>query len=128
MSELINNLMSNPIARHTVGLLILMSVNIVLGSIGSLFVGHFNARRFCKSLVKSGIIILCFIATYYAGYLNPDIIAISVGDVEANVMTALNLIVLFGYYHYAKQVIEKLAAMLGLNFDDEIKGRGRRKD
>jgi hypothetical protein len=120
--------MDEQIIRHAAGLIILMSVNIILGSLGSAFVKCFEWKRLGIGIFKSIIVLICFAATYIAGYLNPDILAINIGDVEANVMTALNIVVLFGYIHYAKQVIEKLAAMLGLNFGNEIKEKTRRRD
>ena len=86
--------MDEQIINRAAGLIILMAVNIAHGALGSLFVHRFNWRRFLQGVAKGIIIIICFIASYFAGYLNPDIVAVNIGGIEASVMTALNLVIL----------------------------------
>lgn len=95
-----------------IGLVILIIVNIVLGSLNALFVNSFDRKKFFIGLAKGLIVVLCFAATYLVGYLNPDIIAVNVNGTDVGVLTAVYLIVLAGYYYYAKQVIEKLSAII----------------
>ena len=106
---------------HGIGLIILMGVNITLGSLGALFVKCFDWRRCLQGIAKCIVIIFCFIATYIAGYINQDIVAINVGGLEANVTTGLGIIVFMGYYHYAIQVFEKLRAFISEDFSDDMK-------
>jgi hypothetical protein len=72
-----------------------------------------------------------FAATYLVGYLNPNIVAVEVNGVQVSVKTGIDLVVLAGYYHYAKQVIEKLTEIIkGDLFVSEVplfKGDGRGK-
>ena len=119
--------MDEAFINHCIGLIILMSVNIALGSLGSIFVNRFDGWRFFKGILKGAIIALCFVATYYAGYMNPDLIVININGIDANIVTALDLIILAGYFHYAKQVIEKLVALLGKDFGEEMKNKIRKK-
>lgn len=95
-----------------IGLLILIIVNIVLGSLNALFVNTFDRKKFLVGLVKGAIVVICFAATYLVGYLNPNIIAVNVNGTDVGVLTAVYLVVLAGYYYYAKQVIEKLSAII----------------
>jgi hypothetical protein len=106
---------------HAVGLLILIATNIVLGSLCSLFKRKFCWRHCLKGIGKGFVIVVCFAATYFAGYLNPDIVAISINGTDGNVVTALNILLWLGFVHYAKQVFEKLAFMLGVGLKGEIK-------
>jgi len=104
------------------GLIILIVVNIVLGSLGAIFQNVFNREKLLRGLIKAGIVVLCFAATYLVGYLNPGIVAIEVNGIEVTVMTGIQLVVLVGYYHYAKQVIDKLTAIIkGNMFVEEAK-------
>ena len=67
-----------------IGFVILVIVNIVLGSLS---------------------------ASYYVGVLNPNVVDMNINGTDMNLLTAVYLIVLAGYYHYARQVLEKLAAL-----------------
>jgi len=69
-------------------------------------------KKLLRGLIKACIVVLCFAATYLVGYLNPGIVALKVNGIEVTVMTGIQLVVLVGYYHYAKQVIEKLTAIV----------------
>ena len=92
-----------------VGLIILIITNIVLGSLNALFTNEFDRQKFFRGLAKGSIVVLCFIATYFVGFLNPNIIAININGIEVNVLTGVYFIVLSGYYFYAKQVFDKLS-------------------
>jgi hypothetical protein len=103
------------------GLIILIIVNIVLGSLSALFQNTYCRKKLLCGLIKAGIVLVCFAGTYLVGYLNPGIVAVEVDGVEVTVMTGIQLVVLVGYYHYAKQVIEKLTAIVkGNMFAEEI--------
>lgn len=95
-----------------IGLLILIGVNIVLGSINAIFEKAFDFGKFFKGIGKGVVITGCFIAVYYAGAINPDIIAVNVNGQELTILAAIYATVLLGYYFYAKQVIEKLATLI----------------
>ena len=94
--------MTTSIIHLAVGLVLLVAVNIVLGSLNALFDGT----------IKGIIVAACFIAFYMAGWLNPDIIAIDVDGQTVNLMTASNLALLTAYVLYAKDVFVKLKNLI----------------
>ena len=86
------------------GLVILIVVNIILGSSSAWFNQVFEWKKLYQGLIKGTIIAICFFATYYAGYINPDIIAVNVNGEEVNLLTACYMILLSGFVFYATQV------------------------
>jgi len=103
------------------GLMILIAVNIVLGSLSAIFQNEFCPQKLKQGIIKAGIVAICFAATYLVGYLNPNIVAVEVNGVQVSVKTGIDLVVLVGYYHYAKQVIEKLTEIIkGNMFVSEV--------
>ena len=55
------------------GLLILIGVNILLGSINSILERKFDKEKFIAGVVKGVIVSVSFIAVYVVGLLNPSI-------------------------------------------------------
>jgi len=94
-----------------IGLIILIIVNIVLGSLSAMFVGDFDWKRFRTGVYKGGIIFLCLALIYLAGFLNQDVIAFEVSGQAVNLMQAVYLIVFTGYVYYGKNDVEKLYKM-----------------
>lgn len=74
--------MTTSIIHLAVGLVLLVAVNIVLGSLNALFDGSFDKVKLRNGTIKGIIVAACFIAFYMAGWLNPDIIAIDVGRAD----------------------------------------------
>ena len=110
--------------RLGLGLVLLAATNIALGTVNALFATKFSISRFRQGIMKVGIIILCFFATGFVGLLNPDIASIQINGMEVDVLTALHLTVLVGYYHYARQVMSKLSELLSAR---DTKGNGEKK-
>ena len=116
--------MTTSIIHLAVGLVLLVAVNIVLGSLNALFDGSFDKVKLRNGIIKGIIVAACFIAFYMAGYLNPDIIAIEVDEQTVNLMTASNLAkavenlrqahlaLLTAYVLYAKDVFVKLKNLI----------------
>jgi len=96
----------------TIGLLIFMMANVVLGSVNSLFDGTFDKKRFFIGIGKALIIVVVYCAIYFAGTLNPDVVVMEIDGVKANIMTAIYIVGLGGYIAYGKQLIEKLRLLL----------------
>jgi hypothetical protein len=94
------------------GLLILIIVNIVLGSIGAIFSKKFDFRFFLKGIGKAIIVIAATIAIYFVGVLNPEIVAIDLGGEQLTVISATHTVVLGAWFLYGKQVFEKLTNIL----------------
>lgn len=104
--------MTTSIIHLAVGLVLLVAVNIVLGSLNALFDGSFDKVKLRNGTIKGIIVAACFIAFYMAGWLNPDIIAIDVDGQTVNLMTASNLALLTAYVLYAKDVFVKLKNLI----------------
>ena len=102
--------MTTSIIHLAVGLVLLVAVNIVLGSLNALFDGSFDKVKLRNGIIKGIIVAACFIAFYMAGYLNPDII--EVDEQTVNLMTASNLALLTAYVLYAKDVFVKLKNLI----------------
>ena len=100
--------MEQTIIRLAIGLVLLVAVNVVLGSLNALFDGTFDRIKCRNGVIKGIIIAACFVAFYVAGRLNPDIVAIDIDGETVNVATAANL----AYVLYAKDVFSKLSKLV----------------
>ena len=63
--------MEQTIIRLAIGLVLLVAVNVVLGSLNALFDGTFDRIKCRNGVIKGVIIAACFVAFYVAGRLNP---------------------------------------------------------
>jgi hypothetical protein len=95
-----------------IGLIILIIVNIVLGSLDALFTSTFDKTKFKLGLLKGLVAVACFMATYFVGYLNPDIVAVNINGTAVNVLVGVYLIVMAAYIWYAKEVLTKLSTLI----------------
>jgi len=105
----------------TIGLLIFMMANVMLGSVNSLFDGTFNKKKLFTGIGKALIVIAIYCAVFYAGSLNANIVVMEVDGVEANVITALYITMLGSYIGYGKQLIQKFKLLLTPNQNKESK-------
>ena len=62
--------MEQTIIRLAIGLVLLVAVNVVLGSLNALFDGTFDRIKCRNGVIKGVIIAACFVAFYVAGRLN----------------------------------------------------------
>ena len=95
--------MEQTIIRLAIGLVLLVAVNVVLGSLNALFDGTFDRIKCRNGVIKGIIIAACFVAFYVAGRLNPDIVAIDIDGETVNVTA---------YVLYAKDVFSKLSKLV----------------
>ena len=95
-----------------IGLVLLMCINIVLGSIDSIFKQSFDKKKFTQGLLKSFIIALCTMGIYGVGYLNPDVIAMNINGQDVNLLTTIYILIMSGFVLYAKQCVEKLSKII----------------
>ena len=105
--------MEQTIIRLAIGLVLLVAVNVVLGSLNALFDGTFDRIKCRNGVIKGIIIAACFVAFYVAGRLNPDIVAIDIDGETVNVATAANLAMVTAYVLYAKDVFSGAALASG---------------
>lgn len=92
-----------------IGLLLLIAVNIVLGSIDALLSETFDREKFKRGVIKGVIVALCFAITYLVGWLCPNVLAVYINGQSVNLLTAVYLVIMAGFLFYAKEVILKLA-------------------
>lgn len=86
------------------GILLVMSANIILGSINSVLAKKFKAVKLAKGLVKSALVLSALSLIYIAGYLNPEIKVID----ELTVPMAMQTIGIATFIFYAAQGILKI--------------------
>lgn len=101
--------MNTAMLNVVIGLLIFMSVNVVLGSVNSIFEKTFDYKKCLKGVVKAIVIVGCYYAVYYAGTLNQDIMILKINEVDVNIVTAIYMTSVVGFIAYGKQIIEKLS-------------------
>ena len=104
--------MTIDIIRLGLGLLLLIVVNIVLGSIDAMLSSEWDKPKFWRGVTKGAIVALCFAITYLVGWLNPDVVAISINGQAVNLLTAVYLVIMAGFLFYAYEVIGKLAGFV----------------
>lgn len=95
-----------------IGTLILVCVNIALGSISALMNREWNWTTFWNGVIKGSIIILAFAAVWFVGWLNKDLVSVEVDGQMVNLQMAVHLILAAGFAVYAKKVIVKLKELI----------------
>jgi len=103
-------------------LLILATINIVLGSVSGIFNQQFDKTKFLKGIVKALIVVLSFVAVIYVGSLNPNILMVNVDGNQVNLSNATYLLMMSGYLYYGKNVLIKLSSFVSGKYKiDETK-------
>ncbi|HOO12539.1 MAG TPA: hypothetical protein PK684_06250 [Bacillota bacterium] len=97
--------------RLSIGLVSLIGVNILLGSIDAFFQGNFDKDVFKKGFIKGLVVAISFTVVYFVGVLNPDI-TLEIAGQEMTMIMAVNAILLIGFGGYGVQVLAKLKNML----------------
>lgn len=55
---------------------------------------------------------MCFAITYLVGWLNPEVVAISINGQAVNLLTAVYLAIMAGFLFYSYEVIGKLVGFV----------------
>lgn len=100
-----------------IALIIFMSVNIVLGSLNAIFTQEFNQKILLQGIIKALIVIVCVMLIYIAGLLTVDLAVININGEEVNVLTMIYILIVYAFYHYVKEVVNKLKNMLNSKID-----------
>ena len=97
-----------------IGVALLAGANIILGGVIAGIEHRFDKLKFWKGVYKASLIVtsLCMVAL--AGYLNPNIMAVEIGEVEMNLLVATNTVLVIGFITYGGMVINKLLEALQL--------------
>lgn len=107
-----------------VGLLFLIFVNIILGGLQAKITEEYDWGKMKQGVLKGVLVAVCVTIVYYVGLLNQSIIAISIGEVEMNLATAVTTMVTASFVWYAYQVVQKLAVILNVTDKISIKEKG----
>lgn len=108
MLETIMNYIDMNIVNIAIGLVLLMSGNILLGSTEAGLNGEFNLEKFIKGIVKAVAVALTLVLIYTAGVLNPEVIQIDLNGSSVNLVDGVNLLLTYWAWIYAKEVFKKL--------------------
>lgn len=100
-----------------IALIIFMAVNIILGSLGALFIQEFNTKILLQGIIKALIVVVCIMLIYIAGLLTVDLAVININGQEVNVLTAIYILIVYAFYHYVREVVNKLSNMLNSKID-----------
>jgi len=102
------NMIDTKTLYTAVALLILMVVNIILGSLNAIAERNFDKKVLLQGIIKAITIIVCFILVYAAGLLTFDLAIININGEEVNTLTAIYLLIVYSFYYYGREVILKL--------------------
>ena len=104
-----------------ISLLILICINIVLGSVNGIFQQQFDKVKFGRGITKGLVVSLCFYLILIVGRLNPNILVINVDGNEVNLGNATYLLMLSGYLFYGKECLGKLSSFVSGKYKiDEV--------
>ena len=102
-----------------ISLLVLVTINIILGSISSLFQQKFDKTKLFQGIIKGIIVTGCFVAVVYVGKLTPNIIVINVNGINVDLFTATHMLMLSSYIFYGKEVLVKLSSFVSGKYKTE---------
>lgn len=102
------NMIDTKTLYTAVALLILMAVNIILGSLNAIAERNFDRKILLQGIIKAITIIGCFVLVYAAGLLTFDLAIININGEEVNTLTAIYLLIVYSFYYYGREVILKL--------------------
>jgi len=104
-----------------ISLLALITINIILGSISSLFQKQFDKTKLFQGIIKGLVVTACFVSVIYVGKLTPNIIVINVNGINVDLFTATHMLMLSSYIFYGKEVLVKLSSFVSGKYKiDEI--------
>ena len=95
-----------------IGTLILVCVNIALGSISALMNKEWNWTVFRNGVIKGTVVVLAFAAVWFVGWLNKNLAAVEVDGQMVNLQMAVHIILTGGFAVYAGKVLLKLKEIL----------------
>ncbi|MBR0596963.1 phage holin family protein [Sinanaerobacter chloroacetimidivorans] len=85
-----------------------IGINIFLGSLDAWINKEFQWMKFQKGIVKGIGIIMATFAAYTIGNLIPNVLVMTVNEVDVNITTAIQLTITAGLIWYGKEIVIKL--------------------
>lgn len=103
-----------------IGLLCLILINILLGSMNSILERNFNKEKFINGIIKGFIVSISFIGVYFTGCIVPDI-AINIDGQSLTLLMAVSVILISGFSFYGFEVLKKLSSFVNAKFNVDKK-------
>lgn len=94
--------------KLVIGLICVMSSNILLGATIAKIKKEFNIKSLLNGIFKAGMLLISTMLVYACGYLNPTITAIEINGNMFNLMEAIRLICTTGVIYYGALSIQKI--------------------
>ena len=105
-----------------IGLVLVMTSNILLGSSLAKLKKKFNKKTFVNGITKSALIIISVGLMYLCSYLNPNIMVANVNGQEVDIISGMEMIFVAGIIMYGYQSLVKLRDLLKLKSEITEKG------
>lgn len=100
--------------KPCIGLIILVLINIAMGSADAIISGEFDRKILRKGSLKGMIVSVCVIMAYIAGYLNTDI-SFTLNGATTTLLSAMTLLIAAAYIYYAQSVLKNLALIFSVD-------------
>lgn len=97
-----------------IGLLCVMSSNILLGTSLAALKQNFDKSKFWSGITKAVLVIVSIILMYICSYLNPNIMIANINGQEVNLISGMELIFIAGIVFYGFESLVKLKDLLKL--------------
>lgn len=91
----------------------LICVNIFLGSMDAWINNTWDKEKLIKGIKKGFSISVATLATYVLGGFIPDILVMTVNEVEVSLVTAIGLVITAAIAWYGKEVVIKIKNAIG---------------
>lgn len=98
--------------KLVIGLLCVMSANILLGCTIANIKKEFNKGVLFNGILKAGMLILSSVLVYICGVLNPNITAIEINGKMLSLIEGVKLIMTTGIIYYGALSLNKIALTL----------------
>lgn len=104
-----------------IGLIFLMLVNVVLGSLKAKILEEFDWKVMVIGLLKGAIVSVCITIVYLVGLMNAQLIVANINGVEMNLAIAVTTLIMSAFVWYGYQSIQKIANILNIGGRISIK-------
>lgn len=98
-----------------VSLACVMLANVIFGSSLAKIKKEFNKKTFFNGIYKAFTIVAGTFFMYLMAYLEPDMLVVSLNDMNLNMKTAIETIISTGIVMYGAMDLKKIAQLIGVS-------------
>lgn len=106
-----------------IGLLLAALANVVVGSATAYVNGKFNPKTLKRGVVKALAVFLSLGCLALAGYLNPTVVGIVIGDTSLNLYSAVKTTMTAGIVAYAGMALNQVVKTMRLKLLNKQKSK-----